>query len=54
MYWLGLIIGFLSGGCIGVSIMYLIQVNKCKKCEYKYEYSDEELEALLYGTSSGV
>lgn len=55
MYWLGLVIGFLSGGFIGVSIMCLLQVNKCKKCSYNIDsYTDSDFEAMLYGTSSGV
>lgn len=55
MYWLGLVIGFLSGGFIGVSIMCLLQVNRCKKCSYNINnYTDSDFEAMLYGTSSGV
>lgn len=55
MYWIGLVIGFLSGGFVGVGIMCLLQNNRCKKCNYNIDnYTDSELEALLYGTSSGV
>ena len=55
MYWLGFGIGFISGLLIGIGLMRILQIKKCRKCSYNIDnYTDSDFEAMLYGTSSGV